>query len=378
MVDRGDEISALMHAISAIESGHNYNAVGPPTKYGRARGRYQIMDEWFDQWAREAGVTGPYEWTDPDVQDQIARHKMTQYYNQFGGNPEAVAVAWFAGPNRAEDYVSGQSLEQIADVLGTDVPTYVSKFNQHYQPPAGVIDPETKQVQGAPQEWERDGINLLGQRIAERFNVSVTSQCRDKEKNKEVGGAENSDHLWCGALDLGGDRESLREVAQWAEQQSGDPGQAPFRIVLHPWNDEGHPRHVHISFHRGDATPVTLDDEQFTPETFAPDVEAGTGRFEDVDLTAPEPMRASVSTDASVRNVMAGVDQALSTGLDELIAEPTDKVFGVSGQKEEEQQPEPAQPETRTHFGIEDEHETETPVTDREGRSPHRPAQGAM
>lgn len=377
MVDRGDEISGLMHAISAIESGHNYNKVGPATKYGRARGRYQIMDEWFDQWAREAGVEGDYEWIDPDVQDQIARHKMTQYYNQFGGNPQAVAVAWFAGPGKAEDYVSGQSLNEIADVLGTNVPQYVNRFNQHYQPPAGVMDPETKQIQGAPQHWERDSINLLAQQVENRFGVTMTSHCRDEQKNREVGGAEKSDHLWCGAFDVGGDRENLRQVAEWAENQVGDPGDSPFRIVLHPWNDSEHSRHVHISFHRNDATPVKFDEgEEFTPQSFAPEVEAGTGRFSDVDLTAPEPGTVTASTDARVKNAMSGVDMALSSGIDELITEPTEKVFGVSSQQPEEAPP--AQPETRTHFGMEDEHETETPVTDREARSPHRPAQGPM
>lgn len=121
-----DELDKFMWAISKQESGHNYGAVGPQTKtYGKALGRYQIMSAIWPGWAAEAGIPGA-DWQNPDNQEKVARHKMTEYYQRYG-SWDLVAIAWFAGPGRANtaaregiDAVGG-----ISDVLGTDVRTYV-------------------------------------------------------------------------------------------------------------------------------------------------------------------------------------------------------------------------------------------------------------
>lgn len=123
-------LQSFMDAIGQFESGNNYGAVGPNTgsRYGRARGRYQIMETIWSGWAREAGIPNA-DWRDPAAQDRVARHKMTQYYRQFG-SWELVAIAWFAGPGRAQK-AKDQGISSVAgikDVLGTSVAKYASSI----------------------------------------------------------------------------------------------------------------------------------------------------------------------------------------------------------------------------------------------------------
>jgi hypothetical protein len=125
-----DQLESFMNALGQLESGNNYGAVGPQTKtYGRARGRFQIMEKIWPAWAREAGIPGA-SYNDPAAQDRVARHKMTQYYNRYG-SWDLVAVAWFAGPARADKAKKSgiASVGKIKDVLGTDVASYVQKVN---------------------------------------------------------------------------------------------------------------------------------------------------------------------------------------------------------------------------------------------------------
>lgn len=132
-------IERFMHAISAQESGHNYNAVGPYTgsTYGRARGKYQVMETIWPGWAKEAGIPGA-DWRDPAAQERVARHKMSQYYQRFG-SWDLVAVAWFAGPARAAKAQREGigAVGNLNDVLGTTVAGYVSKMNKTM----GSVDP---------------------------------------------------------------------------------------------------------------------------------------------------------------------------------------------------------------------------------------------
>ena len=121
------ELQAFMRSIGKLESGGRYHILGPQTKYGRPRGKYQILDSNWDAWAREAGIPNA-DWRDPSAQERVASYKFLQYYNQFGGRWDAVAVAWFAGPGRARKWVKNpNSVGGMADVLGTSVATYVQK-----------------------------------------------------------------------------------------------------------------------------------------------------------------------------------------------------------------------------------------------------------
>lgn len=99
------KLDAFLEAVSTQESGGNYSAVGVPTKYGTARGKYQILD---------SNLQGPGGWDEevlgrnisikqfmnrPKLQEKIARGKLSDYFNQYGA--EGAAKAWYAGPGNA-------------------------------------------------------------------------------------------------------------------------------------------------------------------------------------------------------------------------------------------------------------------------------------
>jgi cell wall-associated NlpC family hydrolase len=101
------QIDLFMAAIRALESGGgnprgNYSA---RNSRSGAYGAYQIMPQNWPSWAREAGVPGA-DPRDPRMQDIVARHKMLQYYRQYG-RWDHVAGAWFAGPGGLRRHLRG-------------------------------------------------------------------------------------------------------------------------------------------------------------------------------------------------------------------------------------------------------------------------------
>ena len=100
-------LDAFIRSIAGQESGGNYGAVGIPTKYGKALGKYQILDSnlrgdkrGWDYEALGRDVTPEQYLKDPKTQEAIARYKLSQYFTQFG--PEGAAKAWYAGPAAAK------------------------------------------------------------------------------------------------------------------------------------------------------------------------------------------------------------------------------------------------------------------------------------
>lgn len=134
----GDVIVRAGGAISGIESGGRYDAVGPDTGKGqRAYGKYQVMDFNIGPWTQE--VFGkpmtPQEFlANPQAQDAVFNHKFGQYVKQYGG-PEQAARVWFGGPG-------GLTNPGAKDVLGTTVDSYAQKFNAGFG--------AAPQVAGAP------------------------------------------------------------------------------------------------------------------------------------------------------------------------------------------------------------------------------------
>lgn len=97
------QIDQFMAALSGVENtSQDPNAIN--TRTG-AHGLFQIMPSNWASWAEEAGLPADAPKT-ADNQHRVARSKMLDYYNQFG-RWDAVAVAWFAGPGRAQRYVEG-------------------------------------------------------------------------------------------------------------------------------------------------------------------------------------------------------------------------------------------------------------------------------
>lgn len=90
------ELDRFASSLRKMESGGNYKAVGPPTKYGTATGAYQFLDStWNNYKGYRRAADAP-----PEVQDERAHQLMSAYYKQFG-DWKLVAIAWHAGPGVA-------------------------------------------------------------------------------------------------------------------------------------------------------------------------------------------------------------------------------------------------------------------------------------
>jgi hypothetical protein len=97
-----DGWTARQDAIGGIESGGRkdpYRTVGVMTKYGRALGRYGVMESNVPKWT--AAVFGepmtPAQFLANDqAQDAVFRNRFGSYVAQFG--EEGAARAWFGGP----------------------------------------------------------------------------------------------------------------------------------------------------------------------------------------------------------------------------------------------------------------------------------------
>jgi hypothetical protein len=113
-------------AISAVESGGDYQAIGPHTgSMGRALGKYQVMSENVGPWSKEIlgrEVTPSEFLSDPKVQDAIFNGKFGKYVDKYG--PDGAARAWFAGEK-------GMSNPNAKDAFGTTVSKYSRLFNQN-------------------------------------------------------------------------------------------------------------------------------------------------------------------------------------------------------------------------------------------------------
>lgn len=123
--DGNSDLARAAAAIARIESAGSgdYSAIGPThPRYGRALGRYQVMESNIGPWALAAGlgrVTADEFLNRPDLQDAIFRHRFGLYMNRYG--PEGAAAAWFAGPGNMGNMGA-------RDALGTTVGNYVDRF----------------------------------------------------------------------------------------------------------------------------------------------------------------------------------------------------------------------------------------------------------
>lgn len=144
------DMERAKNAIAANESGGRYDALGPVTKSGdRAYGKYQVMGANIPSWTEEAlgKRLTPEEFVkNPDAQEKLFEHHFGKAAKQYG-NPYDAASVWFSGRPIAR---AGNS----ADILGTTVPAYVSKFRASYEGqgaprPPGLVPGEERRAAGA-------------------------------------------------------------------------------------------------------------------------------------------------------------------------------------------------------------------------------------
>jgi hypothetical protein len=112
------------NAIGTFESGNDYSSVGPPTKLGRALGRYQVMEKELSGQLKQAGLpsmTSQEFLRDPKAQDKLFETVFGGIMEKRGNFNDAASI-WFSGRPVAE--AGGRK-----DVLGTTVPMYLANTN---------------------------------------------------------------------------------------------------------------------------------------------------------------------------------------------------------------------------------------------------------
>ena len=151
LVGGTDALSIYRQAISDIESGGNYGALGPLTKSGdRAYGAYQVMGASVPSWTKATlGYSlSPQQFLgNPQAQDAVFNRYFGSYLSKFGNANDAASM-WFTG----RPLVNGAGL---SDVTGTTGSVYVDRFNQ-------ALDRATNGLEGFASSASNSG-NKLGQ-----------------------------------------------------------------------------------------------------------------------------------------------------------------------------------------------------------------------
>ncbi len=127
MTNNNGIIDRLMGAIGTQESSNRYDILGPKTKYGQPIGKYQILPTNIPQWSKQAlgyEVTPEQFRNSPQIQDAVARAKMTEYLNKYK-TPEDVRSVWFSGKPLAGN-------NRRDPVLNLSVPDDNARFRKLY------------------------------------------------------------------------------------------------------------------------------------------------------------------------------------------------------------------------------------------------------
>lgn len=85
-------------SIIAQESGGDYGAIGQPTRYGTAYGKYQVLDSNIPSWTRQyygKSLTPQQFLNNRAAQDAVARGKLKSLFNKHGAR--GAAAAWYSG-----------------------------------------------------------------------------------------------------------------------------------------------------------------------------------------------------------------------------------------------------------------------------------------
>ena len=190
-------------AISSVESGGNYKAVGPATRTGdRALGKYQVMASNVGPWSKEVlgqEITPQEFMANPDIQDAIFNGKFGSYVSKYG--PEGAAKAWFAGE-------SGMNDPNRKDSLGTSVTDYARKFSaalpQQAAQPSISFDDLVPQPQAQPQAQPTPQTIGTGEALGRGVASGLTANFYDELRGlTEAGGTKPDEPASLGAVIIG-------------------------------------------------------------------------------------------------------------------------------------------------------------------------------
>jgi hypothetical protein len=177
------DIGQAANAIGTFESGGRYNLEGIQTKYGRALGKYQVMEKFLPEFLADAGMpamTKEEFLKSPNAQDQLFNTRFGRYMKETGSFNDA-ASKWFSGKTMAE-------AGNVRDGLGTSVPTYISATNAilaKNAPLAQRIEAGTKLASTAAPD---DPLfpEYVEQRITTDYNRGVAAKKDTEFQNRQV------------------------------------------------------------------------------------------------------------------------------------------------------------------------------------------------
>lgn len=154
--DASDVMARSKQAVGGIESGERYNIVGPThPKYGRALGKYQVMESNLPQWSQDAlgrQVSADEFLKTPEIQDKIFENRFGKYLHQTGSVAGAASM-WHSGRPLAKAAAAG-----ARDSLGTKTTDYARRVQQSVMGPrAEAAIPDDQDDQGAPTQMAADG-----------------------------------------------------------------------------------------------------------------------------------------------------------------------------------------------------------------------------
>lgn len=245
----GDGIDAFMSALSAQESGGDYSARNGRTG---ASGRFQIMPKNWAPWAREAGLGANAERT-AENQDVVARFKMQQYYDQFG-SWDAVAVAWYAGPDDAERFLKNPNDPKFTRRPAKNEPS-INEYVQQVRGRMGRGDEggsEAEKLQARLQKMIADApgpINLGKPTRSYEEQVALWEKYkRGGPKAAKPGTSKHGDGR---ANDL---QYGSEEVRQWVLQNAGRYGLA--LPIYDPSKPRTHDESWHVEL--ADSAPTAI------------------------------------------------------------------------------------------------------------------------
>lgn len=96
------ELDVLLEAIRQVESSGGKYTTGPKTKYGTAKGSYQVLDSTGKEYFEKLGLEGKYDPYDEKQQKQIAKAILLDYMRMFDGDINKAITAYHTGPGNVK------------------------------------------------------------------------------------------------------------------------------------------------------------------------------------------------------------------------------------------------------------------------------------